>query len=681
MKFLGSLFSFKLQNTTSIVIIILLVLVVQNIFIFFTHYFDDVGFPWDFVGTYLAVPYYWIEAARSGYDASWIPFQGMGYPLYMNLQSGYFYPPNWLFVIFDMTYTIHTAIVFQGIHVFVGALGAVFAAKILGLKWHEALVAGVLYQCFGAFYSNAEHVDIIRAYAFTPWIIIPFIASKNMYNSKLLVYSILFLPFWILFMWTGGYIGVTIAVLFTLGILLVIRMFLEKEFRHIGFKIMFSSLIGFLLSAIYVLPALMDLHELTRSASSLRYDYFHLIDIFSLIYPIDNKILPHDVSMRSNSIGVFAFILLVLGIKYFHKWNFYLLFILALALLMGSGVLHHFIINIIPQLGLSRFTMADYRGLVGLSLILLSVSNMKYIKMLPKDNYLYSALFIILFVVFGNIFLHLNDSSHLKEILLLLLFIALTYIALLVFCKNHNLGTLIMIVIVILDWSRIHGHERYWYSKHIGNYMEKTFGSYDDSRKTLHEKFSLMYFRGKRLDINKKPLSYSGYYNGNFLMNDYGGSMKLQRYENIRKNDFLKQFAILPWRAIRIKYGELRFTFDSIETGVHLKKYGTSRIVYSVSLDRRTKIVENEIFWHGWKGYIEKENKIISDIEPFEADGFRGWDLPAGKYFFVTEFKEPHKMISLYILLVGIVLWIFFAYYLLFGNSTLRKNSEHSPSI
>jgi hypothetical protein len=78
----------------------------------------------------------------------------MGYPIYLNLQSGLFYPPYWWFVVTGTTYTVDAAILMQGMHVLFGAVGATLCARLLNMRWALALLAAVVYQSFGGFYST-----------------------------------------------------------------------------------------------------------------------------------------------------------------------------------------------------------------------------------------------------------------------------------------------------------------------------------------------------------------------------------------------------------------------------------------------------------------------------------------------------------------------------------------------
>ena len=100
--------------------------------------------------------------------AEWMPFQSMGYPFRLHLQSGLWYPPLWVFPLLKIPYTLPAAVALQALHVLVGALGMYALLRTALRTRREALLGAFVFQLFGGFYSNAEHVDIVRAFAFTP---------------------------------------------------------------------------------------------------------------------------------------------------------------------------------------------------------------------------------------------------------------------------------------------------------------------------------------------------------------------------------------------------------------------------------------------------------------------------------------------------------------------------------
>ncbi|HXM27502.1 MAG TPA: hypothetical protein VN957_15880, partial [Chthoniobacterales bacterium] len=141
-----------------------------NLVTFRSHYFGNDCFPWDFWKTYYAIIPFWTTAVRQHVLPEWVPFEGMGYPFFINLQSSFFYPPLWLFVFPGVHYSLHAAVVMQCLHVFWGACGAFLLIRLLTDDWRSALFGALAYQFFGGFYSNAEHMDIVRAYAWLPWL-------------------------------------------------------------------------------------------------------------------------------------------------------------------------------------------------------------------------------------------------------------------------------------------------------------------------------------------------------------------------------------------------------------------------------------------------------------------------------------------------------------------------------
>ena len=65
----------KSVKNSHFIIIGLITLVLQNIVIFFQHYFNNVGFRWDFIKSYFVTPAFWTTAVDSGIYPQWIPYQ------------------------------------------------------------------------------------------------------------------------------------------------------------------------------------------------------------------------------------------------------------------------------------------------------------------------------------------------------------------------------------------------------------------------------------------------------------------------------------------------------------------------------------------------------------------------------------------------------------------------------
>ena len=81
----------------------------------------------------------------------WMPFQSMGYPFLLNLQTGVFYPPMWVFPLLRIPYTLPAAVVLQCLHVFAGALGMYVLARALLRSQARGASRGVLLSALRRF--------------------------------------------------------------------------------------------------------------------------------------------------------------------------------------------------------------------------------------------------------------------------------------------------------------------------------------------------------------------------------------------------------------------------------------------------------------------------------------------------------------------------------------------------
>ncbi|EYS96637.1 hypothetical protein CF68_20075 [Cupriavidus sp. SK-4] len=763
----------------------LLLLAGQNLLIFWRHYFDGIAFPDDFLLTYHAIPYYWIEAVKLGKGIAWIPFQGMGYPLFLNLQSGEFYLPFWLFPLFDGTYTIHAAVVMQGAHVLLGSIGAAVCARLLGVGWRESMLAGIFYQCFGGFYSNSQHPDIVRAFAFLPWLCGPVFADWRIRSTSLMI-GVVTLPMWVFAVWTGGYPGTAMATLFVLATVSVLRALRERDVSGVGVWILVALVAGTMVAGIALVPAFLSSGEIGRSKTigTLAYDYMLPGDILSFAFPINSSYFGHDISMRSFFVGFPVVALFLMGIAEVRRRMMWPLISGLIALLMAAGPLHQILVLMIPPLGLSRFVMADYRALIGLVAILVAVTvlddhqggkragniwpllfgifvwygvhALNLERAYAKEDHI--ALLMVLLVVVAAILnrfaarllgwtleplvfvvgaVFIWYSSYLLNVMptparaevisvirwlailalglnflcslfmkkslepLLIIFSAIVaaYIAstLLVARVNQN-GVMIPIAITavltivalspvflqsgrglvmpalatvaISHWMCVTWTERYFAppAQDGTAWVESIAGKFSDTREALKRQLRTETCRGPRHDVplpTADRFPWSGYYSGQYFMQDYSGPMKFQRQQSILGSDDLRGFAMLPWTMVAVS--DLHRTHDADlskapRVDAVCSAYGTTEIRYQIDLGVPTAVVENEIYSKGWSARLLCDDCGWSggakDIFPVDVKGFRGWQLPAGRYVLIARFDTPYRTLGMAITLLGIGLWI-----------------------
>lgn len=149
----------------------LLALLATNLSTFWPHYLGRATFPWDFVGGYHTQSFGWFDNGSVFAPPAWFPWGEMGFPSFLALQSGAWYAPLALLDAVGVVYTIHVATMVQVLHVLAGALGVYALLRQSGCSRGVALLGGIAFHFGAAFYSNQQHVDIVRAAALFPWLL------------------------------------------------------------------------------------------------------------------------------------------------------------------------------------------------------------------------------------------------------------------------------------------------------------------------------------------------------------------------------------------------------------------------------------------------------------------------------------------------------------------------------
>jgi len=645
-------------------------LLLQNIIYFSKIYFFGYSFTGDFSKTYHAVPYCWMELGKLSVSSSWLPFAGMGYPISMNLQSGYYYPPYWLFVIFGGTYTFQAAQIMQCLHVFAGAAGMVFLARLQKFNWRVCFFAGFLYQGFGGFFVNSMHVDIVRIYAFMPWLLAPiFLEWKNIQSSGLARASFILVPAIVYLMWTGGYIGGTIAGLSIAFALIVCKMF-HKANRGTGILLLMLLLAGCLMACIMLLPAFLQNSEFIRQQGLISRDHIDLKDIFSLIYNTDNAFFSHDPTMRSLYIGIPALALILSGFgRAVFRPIFALCFILSL--LSATEFFNYFLRSIVPPLGYSRFLLSDYRACIIIPLFIFAVSSYKKLDDKTSSGRIRTGL-LLAFICIGNYMLGINFKDQVPFWLSLapVVILGLTYFAG-TFLRFHPVMLLTAFCILAgLDWARVHwNHPSFVYKNGLvylesGKMHQPPIVPLQEYTKEFRKSVSLpMTQRPPRLDIPWNEYCWRGYYSGEYTTRDWGGAMQFKRQRAILENENLLKFAKDSWMLAGLCHFSKALSgdadFEALPEVTPLR-YGTNEVAFEIVLPDPVVVIENELYWKGWSALLKnKDTGEVSTIFPGDEKGFRKWNLPAGRYIIKEIYATPYRTISMIMALFGGVMWIY----------------------
>jgi len=690
-------------------IIFYLFLLIQNVAIFWAHYFNNVGFPWDFQRTYYAWPAFWTTAISTGIFPEWIPYQSMGYPLAINAQSGLYYPIFWIFALLHIQYTLHAAVIVQVIHVFFGSVGMFLLLNLIFKSPRYAFIGAVAFQFFGGFYSNAEHSDIIRAFSIAPWL---FYVIKLNLDKPSITRRTLFIPIVIYFLATGGYPGNFISSLFIIPVFLCLEIFhaylkVKRRALKVGAAMFGLMVIGISISVIHIGPIWQERNELTRFISfTPQHSGLTKKDIPALF--MSSRPIVGEPSMRSTFVTlpmlIFASFISILAIK--KHWIFITILILSILMVAGPhSAFWHKITSAVPALKLSRFPSSDYRVFIAIPIIILGTAGLKSIieRRMSWKEFLLRAAFVITWFSLGVYSLY----SAVNQVFINFQVIAASFIlsGIMVFIiyysrKNKSLdnvsGTskpivlsgmalLIIVLLVSMDGLRVVSDMQTWREIPINRlYIHYNVPLEKDGKLITYGVFqNIPTERPPREAVGIYNYSWRGYLQGNYMTKDYANTILNARFI-VETNDIYQQYMLMKWTPILVEpnfaksYDSTKImlpvsTFSTI-TQSHVKanpsaafpanqvvqtRYGINDISYKVTLKEPKLMVENEIYFPGWQAdliFPHKEMKLQASVV---NDVFRAWLLPAGEYIMIAHFHFPNLIIYQTITIISFVAWIF----------------------
>lgn len=633
------------------------VLAAENLVVYWRHYFGGYGFPWDFVGSYYAAAAYWTEAVSRGGLPMWMPFQSMGYPFLLNLQTGFFYPPMWIFPLAKIPYTLPAAVVFQCLHVFAGALGMYALARGVLRSRREALLAAFCFQLFGGFYSNAEHVDIVRSFAFTPWLLWACLPPRASEETRL-PRRILLAPLLVFLMAVGGYPGNLLAALFLVGVfavfVLVQRGFARNALAWAG-ALAGSAVLGLGMAAIHLGPAWTYRDEILRYHTSSRIFRASLGVVHLPGLVLENHRMPIEKSMTSTFVGfaVLAGVFFLTRKSWRRLWPYAALAAVSAAMVAGNALpLHPLIRTLVPPLGFSRFPASDYRGFFALLLILLAAAGWRDLRRRRRSltfvGFLVRSLPIMLFAAWsiGRLY---PGFSYWPAPARVEICVVATLAGLVVWrTRGPIVGGLAMLAAVSLDASRVLPKIEGWAeADQIATcriFAPTPARMYDAGIVVDPRLFETREGRRPPRNDGDGPYRASGYLQGDFVVADFGAAAGLRARDALYRDKRYLAFMCREWTPIVLEPGEMAGDKVDVPTlpskalsagpdpRVVQESSGIDWARYLVDSDQPLLLVENEVFFPGWTS--SRAGPAIRVNEHF-----RGWMLPAGRYELETRFR------------------------------------------
>jgi hypothetical protein len=698
------------------------VLAVQNFLTFLFHYTGEVTFTKDFTVSYYPMTAYWIDLFRHGIQVEWVPTQTMGMPMVLTMQSGLFYPFYWVFVLLDfLPFTLHAATVFQCLHVLAGAIGVYLLARIYGMSLGAALFCAVSFQFFGGTYVISSSPDILRAYAWLPWLLwATYIAPDQQGMAR----RNLCLPAIMLFLITGAYPGATTAQVLMAALLCLFTWSQYLRQSTQSWKVIslnylnlfFLAMLGLALASVYLVPVTELKEFLMRGKSwggnvmNWRFSYWNTL--FSASYA---EGIYKDPATKSAYVGLPVFCLLFLLTWKDIKTRWPLFLTACLAVLMAKA--HQFflftpLINLFEFIGYSRFIASDYRGVFSLLFILMAAFLLEknssyprafiikraalclfpilscygfftfeqYISSLPQNSLQefvsrYPSLSKLLYVTVSwsrQLYEQVDAWQWLRAII----FLPFIFSGLFVLQDRKAYLQIIFIIFTTISASLyLTDMKMYWHSEARVDTYYDGLALDQPLPATLKAQTDLL-DRPACQDMGVWENTWRGFLLGDSLCNAHVAVTNPRQV--VRENPSLEKFMLLPGRLVDLKDSVCRperLTQAAPSRQVHIFSYGLQEIRYQVQAEQDFCFVENELFFRGWRGKID--GIPDQDYRPVaHCEVLRSWCLPAGHYTFSTHYRTPGLRTGWYMSLLALAVYL-----LIIGWRGLREKSSRQNRL
>ena len=634
-----------------------------TLFVFRGYLSGEVAPPWDFFGDYYTQSFSWWDMGSFFHPTTYMPYLISGYPAHIGLQFSSFYlPVGFIAEIFQ--YTILNAARLQALTIATGIVGVYVFSRRWKISTGSSIVAALGYLFSAGFFSNASHIDIVRAWAFLPWLLLLLSPIRNYKWWKIPVAVLVWFQFFV-----GAYPGNIASFSYLFLIYITILIFFDRnKIRTLFIWYSITVLPGLLLSGIKWIPFL-----ISSSGPQIQNQVKVNLGIFSTIFfpyggtgQSGDLVLPNDLTQRT-----FFVIPLILLLAAFARGNSFItsvgVFMLATSVTLGIDFpfFSHWQENL-PLLDLSRFRTIDFKPGISLSLSLLAALGLDNIivrkSLFPKLSrikyeiiqYVLVAVIVLSAVYFGR---KVGYSIQDVKITYLWIFLSLSIICVLYLLLRFELQLLTQGIVIIslcfigISWA--HSFKDPWQVPRVPTENLYFGGSVNDLIANRLDKNLL--FRPERVGP-ALPIPYPGemiiqFWNSNDLKRNYstGGYVTIKGNANFEKYveysldkdkskviQFLQEKSQVRFIEISTDKVDACIIQENCET--YQKDYefvGYSPGNFNINLSKINsplRIVVNEIGWSHWEalGCDNIGNCINLEVGEQDSNMLLNAEVPAG---------------------------------------------------
>ena len=676
------------------------VLLVLNVGVFLPHYAGKATFPWDFIGGYHSMAYAWYRDGGFFSPPYWSPYTHFGYPTHLALQNSSFYLPlaflDWL----KIPYTIEVATVLQCLHVWIGALGVFYFLRRRGIIILSALLGAIAYHFSSGFFSNAQHVDIIRGYAWLPWLL--FAVSRSVLQGsgrwRIVASS------WIIVLFlTGSYPGLIIASFYMVGYFILTELVGFSRRQNLDYLARLGCilLLAVLLSSLKFLPLTSLLSEIqlftdVAISNDVAVSKIRWINLLTLFFRSDLTLfVPSNITARSLFITPIV-LFLPFYVRTLSRNVWVGLSIAFLSLAFAFDWSETTMIDMpFPGMKQSRFPLLDYRPMLHVGLILLACESLQQLcNPLPRircsAGYC-SRLGVTIFVISGvtgiTLYLDYPWIQIRTEVMFMLISTALIFIIPLRESIRLRLVTTVsdysqlfklvsaLILVFVSSLGPLQTLSATWNFSTYRQYLESIyhipyFNLYISSHDIRTAKRGprspnsvlLTYPTGDPTEQNLptylKQFGTQGYDNGSRLkrrikmvaMKSDPNLMKFMMRESqvVMVESYASEF------VQKDQFNACLINLFCISNDLGLSSmdlFSSDLAQYHLNIKRPILMVENELYYPGWSASLCPEKSKADKIsqaacqkltaKPWGEYSLRSWVISEGEYVLTTTYKPP----------------------------------------
>jgi hypothetical protein len=379
---------------------------------------------WDSLDQYLPWRYFLSYSSDLGGPSLWLPYQSLGYPVYGDMQSGFWYPITWIHILAG-GYGFHSFNMEVLLHLILAGIGMYFLAKRVGLKEIPAFAMGISYMACGHMVGTCHVLTFVISGTWLPWVLFALLSLRRNPSLLTAIQVALFLHLMV----SGGYPAFSML-LFYFMIFFFLHWFWKENQRQVMLK--YSVLVGslVLLMGLGYMSAQIEVFPFIGRSEALPYtDFFYhnsftLKHWWSFVFPImistDAAYFASDLSMINGYVGFFIFLAAVYALfKTSHPWKYGLLGLIVFALAASAGPdtpVRLWLYDYVPGFDLFRHP-ALFRLLAIFGIILMGGIGLDAV--LEKKDKAFSGILLASAALLSVVSLYLNlalDTVPVKEV-------------------------------------------------------------------------------------------------------------------------------------------------------------------------------------------------------------------------------------------------------------------------